>query len=180
MARGKARYGAAIIALHWLMLLLIAAVYAAMELRGLFPRGSDPREMMKLWHFMLGLSVLALVLLRLIARIGGSSPPITPEPPVWQRIVAGATHGALYAFMIAMPLAGWAILSAEGDPVPFFGLNLPPLVAPSGALAERIETLHELGGTIGYYLIGLHAAAALVHHYCLRDDTVLRILPRRM
>lgn len=174
-----ARYGGLTIALHWFMLLLIVAIYATMELRGLFPRGSDPREAMKAWHFMLGLSVLAFLALRLAARIAGPKPPIVPPPRRWQRLLAGLGHGALYLFMLAMPVAGWLILSAEGKAVSFFGMPVPPLVAPDADFAERVEELHEAGATIGYVLIGLHAAAGLAHHYLFRDNTLLRMLPGR-
>ena len=77
------------------------------------------------------------------------------------------------------PDAGWLALSAEGDAISLFGLPVPPLVAPDEALAERVEELHELGGTIGYFLIGMHAIAALAHHYLVRDNTLLRMLPGR-
>lgn len=174
-----ARFGTITIALHWFMLLLIAAIYSTIELRELFPRGSDPREAMKAWHFMLGLSVLAFLAVRLVVRLAGPHPPIEPPPPRWQRLLAGLTHGALYLFMLAMPLAGWLVLSAEGEAISFFGLPVPPLVAPDEGLAERVEELHELGGTIGYFLIGLHAAAALIHHYLLRDNVLRRMLPGR-
>jgi cytochrome b561 len=81
--------------------------------------------------------------------------------------------------MIGMPLAGWLILSAEGKPIPFFGLQLPALVSENKGLADTIKEIHETGGTIGYYLIGLHAAAGLFHHYVKRDNTLIRMLPRR-
>ena len=80
----KDRFGTLTIALHWFMLLLLAAVYACIELRVLWPRGSDPRELIKTWHFMLGLSVLALVFIRIAARLAGGTPPIVPAPPLWQ------------------------------------------------------------------------------------------------
>lgn len=86
---------------------------------------------------------------------------------------------SLYLPMFGMPLIGWLILSAEGEPVPFFELTLPPLTGPNEALAERMEELYELGGTIGYFLIGLHTLAALVHHYLLRDLVLARMLPTR-
>lgn len=167
------------IALHWVMAALIAAVYACILLRENYPRGSDLREGLKTWHFMLGLAVLTLVLVRIIARFFRSEPPITPEPPAWQTLLARITHVALYAFMVAMPILGWIALSASGKAVPFFGLELPPLVGPSEALAEQVEELHETIGTIGYFLIGLHAVAALFHHYMLKDDTLRRMLPGR-
>ena len=175
----KDRYGSLTIALHWLMLLLLAAVYASMELREIFPKGSDPREAMKMWHFMLGLCVLALVIIRLAGRLLETAPPIKPTPPIWQQWATKLVHGALYGLMIAMPVLGWLILSAEAKPVPFFGLELPALVGKDKEFAEFVEEIHEIGGTVGYYLIGLHAAAALFHHYIVRDNTMLRMLPRR-
>jgi cytochrome b561 len=87
-------------------------------------------------------------------------------------------HAAIYALLLAMPIAGWIILSAEGKPIPFWGFNLPPLVGVDENLAKAVEEIHETGGTIGYFLIGLHAAAALYHHLVIKDDTLVRMLPR--
>ena len=171
------RYSVASIALHWLMLLLIVAVYAAIEFREYFPKGSEPREALKAWHFMFGLSVLALVWLRIVARLVWAAPH--PDGPAWRQAGARATHLALYLFMIGMPIAGWMILSAEGKAIPFFGFELPALVARNGDFAERVEEVHEIGGTIGYWLVGLHAAASLFHHYVLRDRVLARMIPLR-
>ncbi|MEO7338831.1 MAG: cytochrome b/b6 domain-containing protein, partial [Caldimonas sp.] len=74
---------------------------------------------------------------------------------------------------------GWLTLSAEGKLVPFFGLQLPALVDESKSIAGWAKELHETGGTVGYFLIGLHAAAALFHHYVVRDNTLRRMLPSR-
>ncbi len=172
------RYSNLSIALHWLMVLLFVAAYATIELREIYPKGSAPREALKSWHFMIGLSIFALVWIRIVARIALPAPDPLDEP-LWRSALAKAMHLALYALMVAMPLAGWMILSAEGDPIPFFGLSLPALTAPDPALAERVEELHELGGTIGYWLIGLHAAASLFHHYVLKDRLMARMRPAR-
>ncbi len=172
-------YGMLSIGLHWFMLLLIAAVYACMELREFFPKGSDPREAMKTWHYMLGLSVLILALLRLMLQITEMVPKIEPDPLKWQKLSAKLMKVALYALMIGMPLAGWLILSANGKPIPFFGLQLPALIGESKTTAELIKEIHEAGATVGYFLIGLHAIAALFHHYVVRDNTLKRILPNR-
>lgn len=175
----RQRFSALSIALHWVTLLLITAVYAVILLRENYPKGSDIREGLKTWHFMLGLTILALVVIRLIVRLNRRSPPITPEPPAWQALLAKATHFALYAFMLAMPIAGWVILSASGKAIPFFGLELPALVSQNKALAGQVKEVHETLGTIGYFLIGLHALAALYHHYVVKDDTLRRMLPGR-
>jgi len=177
---GKAvpqRYGTATIVMHWLMLVLIVGVYACIELRGFWPRGSDPRAALKAWHGMLGLLVFVLVFARLALRWTMPAPPPAGRP--WQRAATRIGHALLYLFMLAMPLLGWLALSAAGKPVPFFGLELPALVGPDKAFAARVEDLHETIGTIGYFLIGLHAALALFHHHVLRDATLLRMLPHR-
>lgn len=173
------RYNALSISVHWLTLLLIIAVYCLIEFRDIFPRGSDGREAMKMWHNMLGLVIFGLVFVRLAALAVYRIPPITPPPPAWQHVLAKLVHLALWLFLIAMPVLGWLTLSAQGKPVPFFGLELPALLAPDKDLGHQLEEIHETVGNIGYWLIGLHVVAALYHHYFVRDDTLLRMLPRR-
>ena len=167
------------IILHWLMVAVIVAVYAAIELRGYWPRGSETREALKSWHFTLGLLVLALVWLRIAARLIWPGPAPLDEPR-WRKSIAMVTHIALYMLMIVMPIAGWVILSADAKPIIFFSLELPPLASPNEALAHQVEEVHELIGTIGYWLIGLHAAASLFHHYILKDMLLSRMGLRRV
>lgn len=180
MSRPTDRYSVASIALHWLMLFLIVGAYSAIEFREFFPKGSEPREALKSWHFMLGLSVLGLVWLRIAARLIWKTPHATEEGSAWQILAARLTHLALYVFMIGMPIAGWLILSAEGKPIPFFGWELPAIVGENKPLAEQIEEVHELGGNLGYWLIGIHAAASLFHHFVLRDRVLVSMMPRRV
>jgi cytochrome b561 len=78
-----------------------------------------------------------------------------------------------------MPLLGWLILSGENKPVPFFGIELPALIGANKVLAKQLEEIHETIGNVGYFLIGLHAVAALAHHYIHRDNTLVRMLPSR-
>ncbi|KAF1032188.1 MAG: Cytochrome b561 [Pseudomonas sp.] len=171
------RYSTMSIALYWAMVVLLAVVYACIELRGLFPKGSGGRTLIVEMHYMFGLTVFVLVWLRLFARSLGVAPRIVPTPPAWQSALATLMHLALYALMIGMPIAGWLIVSAEGHSVMFYGMELPPLIGENRALAKEIEHWHVLFGKVFYWLIGLHALAALVHHYVLRDNTAMRMMP---
>lgn len=171
------RYHLASISLHWLMLALFVGVYASINLRELFDKGSVPRESLKSLHFMLGLAMFGLVWLRLALRAIYPAPRLQPALPQWQAVAAKLAHLALYALMLGMPLLGWLVLSAAGKPIPFFGLALPALIGPDKALASQLKEIHEIVGTAGYFLIGAHAAAALFHHYIQRDNTLLRMWP---
>lgn len=172
------RFNPWIISLHWVTVILIAAVYAFMELRGLLPKGNVLRDAMKSLHFLLGLSVLAVVLIRLWVRgQAGVIPMIRPPAPSWQSRLADALHYALYLFMLAMPILGWLTLSAAGKPIVLFGLPLPFVIGADVPLSRKLKDVHEALATLGYFLIGLHAMAALLHHYVIRDNTLTRMLP---
>jgi superoxide oxidase len=178
MSQKTDRFGNLTIALHWLMLLIIVAVYATMELRGAFPKGGEGRALMQVAHFSLGLTVLALVVVRIVARFAGNTPSIVPTPPAWQALLAKGVHLALYALMIGLPVLGWLILSAKAKPIPLFMLVLPPLIGADAVFAKTLKEIHEAAATAGYGLIGLHAIAAIYHHRFMRDNTMLRMLPK--
>lgn len=174
------RYGSLSVGMHWLMVLLLIAVYAMINLQDLFPKGSALRAELKVWHFMLGLSVLVLVFARLATRLSaGAAPLITPPLPRWQKRLAKIMHSALYVFLFAMPVLGWLVVSAKGDPVLFLGRQLLALIGHDKALYDTLKEIHETIDTLGYYLIGLHVAAGLFHHYVAHDNTLLRMLPAR-
>ena len=173
------RYGALTIGLHWLTLAILIAVYTCINLTELFPKGSDPREALKSWHFMLGLTILVLVVVRLLNRLRGTAPAVIPPSPIWQNRLARMVHVLLYVFMAAMPILGWLLLSAAGKPIPFFSAHLPALISENKDLAEQLKEVHETIGTFGYFLIGAHALAALYHHFVTHDNTLIHMLPRR-
>ncbi len=173
------RYSRWSITLHWLMAVLLVGTAATMELKGVYAKNSPERDLLKSMHFLLGLSVFALVWLRLLARALGPTPPIVPAPPAWQGMLGELMHLALYGLMIALPVLGWLTLSAKGAPVALpggVGLPLLPL-AVDKETAHLIKDFHETGATVGYVLVALHAAAALAHHYVQRDNTLRRMLP---
>lgn len=174
-----ATYTRGAIALHWITVLVIAAVFTAIELRGYYPKGSETRAFLTSLHMMLGITVLLLVIVRIGIRVRNPAPPIIPAPPAWQDALARLVHLTLYAAMIGMPLLGWTMVSANGHAVPFYGFSLPPIANADKPLAHNLEEIHVFIGNALYYVIGLHALAALTHHYVFRDNTLARMLPLR-
>lgn len=172
-----ARYGSVSIGLHWLTLALLIAIYASVNLTELYEEESQAREALMHWHYMLGLTVLILVAMRLLNRLVGGSAAVVPPLPQWQQRLASATHVALYLLMFIMPILGWLTLSAAGEPIPFFGIQLPALLNENKDLADQLQDVHGAIGTIGYFLIGAHALAALFHHFITHDNTLVRMLP---
>ena len=126
---------------------------------------------------MLGLLVFTLVCIRLYLRSVQITPKITPPLSALQAWGAKMAHLILYFFMIAMPIFGWIVLSAKGKVIPFFGLELPALIAYDKPFGKILEGWHKEIGSWGYYLIGFHALAALMHHYIQKDNTLTRMLP---
>lgn len=168
-------YSPPLVALHWLTLLLLAAGYALMEFKGIFPKGSVEREAMKSWQFTLGMTVFVLTVLRLLLRLVSTRPPIVPAPAHWQELSGKLLHGLLY-LLLAMPIAGWLVVSGLSGHGSFWGIELPALMGPDKAPARDIKEVHETVAGIGYALIGLHAVAALHHYYAMRDNTLLHTL----
>lgn len=171
------RYGAVAITLHWVMALLIIGMLTL----GLYMVGVPiSLEKLQLYglHKEFGVTVLMLVTLRVLWRWTNITPLLPNTMPAWQKLAAHGAHFALYALMFAMPLTGWALSSAAGLPVSFFGLfTLPNLVAPNDGLRLLLTTTHKY---LAFSLIAVlcaHVAAALQHHFFNKDDILKRILP---
>jgi cytochrome b561 len=179
LANTERRYGGLAIALHWLMAALIVALVAlGLYMVRLPDVGFDARKItLILVHKQLGLLVLALGVLRLAWRQVNPLPRLAGGVPEWQQIAAVFVHLCFYALILAQPISGWVMSSAAGIRVDFLGLfALPDLVSPDQELFRRLRLLHEW---LGYALAALicgHAAAALRHHFLLRDDTLRKML----
>ena len=160
------------------MLVLLIGVYACIELRVLFERGTDARDLIKTFHYVLGISVFILVSIRLINRI--LSPKVQRESyGAYQKWVSKLMFFALYGLMILMPILGYLLVSAEGDLITVFKMELPTLNIEDKELAHQIEEIHEIHeilGKVGYGLIGIHALTGLFHHFILRVQTMKRML----
>ncbi len=176
-AQRSQRYTLPAMLLHWLIAVLIF---------GLFPLGlymSDlalsPRKLQLIsWHKWLGITVLLLVVLRLLWRLGHRPPPLPDSVPRWQAHAADALHKLLYLLILAIPLSGWALSSAAGIPVVWWGvLPLPSLLPADHALARELAQVHKWLNFTMAALVVAHVGAALKHHLVDRDGVLLRMLP---
>lgn len=170
------RYDFLTVLCHWSVFLLVATACAAVELKGMFAKGAPPRMLAMTLHEWAGALVLALAVPRLLWRLARPAPPPAPRA-VAMRLLAGVMHVLLYLYIVAQPLLGLVALNAGGHLLELqsLGLTIPPLVAPDEALRQTVKALHETVGTVFYLVIGLHAMAALFHHYMLGDDTLRRM-----
>lgn len=173
----KARYTASLRRLHWLMAVMIALAYVAIEQRGLFERGTSGRFAMMQSHFWLGIGIFLLVWVRLQQRLKHGAPRITPALPVWQSGVSRLMHMALYAFLIVMPVLGLMTVWTEGKTlfIPFTDIALPALMAENEELGHQLEELHHDIGEAFYWVFGFHILAALYHHVIRKDNTLVRM-----
>lgn len=153
--------------LHWSMAALILAmlfVCVAMV------SSMTLRPMLLAAHRPIGIALLALAVLRLVHRLRRRVPELPPELPRWQRAAAHASHVALYALMLAMPLVGWAMVSAAGNPVTLWpGLALPPIAPHDPAVYSVLRLAHAWLARALLAVILLHLAAALHHAWVRRD-----------
>ncbi|UNK50760.1 cytochrome b [Lysobacter sp. S4-A87] len=174
------RWGAISQLLHWLIVLLILGLGVVGLIMVELPK--SPRYF---WvydlHKSFGISVLALMLLRLAWRLVAGAPQAVPGTPGWQHRIATVTHGLLYALTFAVPLSGWLYDSVSGlRPMRWFGLfKMPKIAAPSQELQPLVRDWHEWLFWILIALVAVHAAAALYHHLFQHDATLSRMLPGR-
>ncbi|MEA9393270.1 cytochrome b561 [Acerihabitans sp. TG2] len=175
----KNRYGSLQIFFHWTIFILIVVTYAAMELKGFAARGGSLRATLLTVHYTTGVSVMLLMLVRVVAKWFSTTPDIVPAPARWQMFFAKLIHIVLYIMFIGLPLLGVLSLYFGGKEWTFFSYTMPVTDAPDGMLQFTLKDLHELIANTGYFIIGLHALAALFHHYVVRDNTLIRMLPGR-
>ena len=157
VSQPRAGYSGFQIALHWATAIAVVATWFLSDGMGrlLDARLEGGASTTWPWHVILGLTVLALVVIRLVTRAMQGAPDPAESGPHWMQTVGKWTHILLYVLLIAVPLGGIAMW--------FLGI-------------EGAGEVHELGGNAILILAGIHAAAGLYHHYVLKDGTLKRML----
>ena len=176
MNTSTTRYGTAEQALHWITAVLVLAAF----IYG--PGGSESqvysqaRDFDRRLHETLGLCVLALTVARLAWRAFDERPD-PPQVPRWMGFAARAVQVLLYVLLFAVPLTAVTGAWLEGHPVTWLGGDVPPLFATSHITGAQFAKAHGWLGDSILWLAGLHALAALYHHFLLRDGVLMSMLP---
>lgn len=168
-------YPRRVLVLHWLTVAALITAAACILTRDELSSRAWRGWLME-GHRHAGLIVLLLFAARVLVRLGLRGRPHDHGTAWPLRMVAGATHVVLYAMLLGMPLLGWALSSAQGHLVHFFGLTLPPLVGEDEDLADTLQTWHVDAAWVLLGLICMHIGAALWHHFVLRDGVLRRML----
>ena len=173
------RYGAAAQLLHWTTALLVVAAYITSvggpEARLYSPIKDFSREL----HELIGISVFVLTLVRVGWR-RAFPPPRSPDMPTWMQLGGKLGQLAIYVLLILVPVT--AILGAwlEGHPLTFLVIgDIQPWLPQSRQLGLELADVHGWLGNLLIWLAGLHAAAALYHHFWRRDTVLQSMLPGR-
>jgi len=163
----SAHFNALARTLHWLM----APMVLAMLFIGVAMVASvSQRPWLIDLHRPLGIAILLLAIVRLGNRLRHAPPPLPADLPAWQAVAAKASHWLLYALLLAMPLLGWATVSAGGYPVTMFGgLQLPPIAPHDAHLYALFRDAHGCLARLLFATVLLHLAAALFHAWIRRD-----------
>ncbi len=176
--KNNARYGAVAQSFHWIMavLVLVAFIYG--------PGGSEQRvysaakDFDRQLHETLGITVFVLVILRVLWRMIDTR----PDPPAiarWMDVTSKGVQGLLYLLMFALPITAITGAWLEGHPLTLLGgVQVAPWLAKNHDVGATIAKIHTWLGDAIMWLAGLHALAALFHHFVLRDPVLVSMLPR--
>ncbi|MEN1728167.1 MAG: cytochrome b [Pseudomonadota bacterium] len=169
------RYGLVAQALHWIVVFGIALQFIwawrideAESIRQQFALVNQ--------HKSIGVTVLALVLIRIAWRLLNRPPAYPDSMKTWERRAAGAAHWGLYGLLLVLPISGWAYSAAAGYGPEWFGwINLPALFPVSETLESAMHEIHEWSGRLLMALVIIHVVAALRHQFVLKDGLLRRM-----
>jgi len=157
--------------LHWTMAVLILTMLFVGV--GMVSTVSEKHEWLLAIHKPLGAAIFILALIRLGFRLRHPPPPLPADMPPLMRFLAHASHWVLYALMLALPLVGWAMLSAGGYPISLGGpLHLPPLLPANYAAFAWLREAHRYLAYLLFFTVLGHMSAALYHGLIRRDEVL--------
>jgi cytochrome b561 len=170
-------YGASARALHWLSAFAVIAAWLAGQTVDAFGRDWEPAVVLA--HVTLGVSLVALLALRLAWRLADPPPPAEPSRfDPWAARAAHAGHWVLYALLAAALAAGIVHQFARGNALPVFGLfDIASPWERDRAFVRATKEVHETLANALLIVALAHAAIALAHHYVLKDRTLVKMLP---
>ncbi len=169
-----ARYDGVSILLHWLTAALVVILWTLGQTIDFFPRGA-PKIDARSVHISLGVALGIILLVRMLWRANaGRRLPLANSG--WLGVTAKVVHYGLYLLVGVTVVLGIFNAWQRGD-VLFNLYTIPKLVPGDLALKRTIENLHGDFADLVLIIAGLHAAAALAHHYLLRDRVLRRMLP---
>jgi cytochrome b561 len=179
------RYNTVAIILHWVIALgiLVQIVMGLAMTHLAIPIGL--KFTLYQLHKSIGITVLLAILLRAVWRFTYTPPALPETMPALERRAAWATHFVLYVFMLALPFTGWALVSASPYNIPTVLYGVVPLpdlpvfstLANKQAASNIMTFIHSRLAFILIALLALHIAAALRHHFLLRDGVLHRMIP---
>lgn len=174
MAERAERYSGVSIFLHWLVVVLVVA-------QVLIGLGMDSDRSLFPLHLSVGVTIFAVMLVRLAWRLANPWPPLPSAMPGWERLFARGTHVAFYVLLLVVPLGGWAAWSArpESADIAVWGIiPWPKLPVPrSEELAESIGAIHGAAVWVVVGLLVLHVAGAFRNQFVARNGILARMLP---
>jgi cytochrome b561 len=172
-------WGAVARGFHWVIAALILAQFvigSVAEEMKLTPAKLD----LFVWHKSIGVTILALAVLRLLWRLANPPPAMPAGTPRWEQRLAALGHWALYALIFVVPISGWLVSDASRVPFKaYFVLPMPDLIETSRSLQEAAEEVHEVLTMTLLVVVIVHITAALRHHFLLHDDVLRRMLTGR-
>ena len=161
---------------HWLTAILVLAAFI-LSIGGPEARVfSEENIRLLTLHESLGLTIFVTTLLRLAHR-SWATPPDPVSMPEWMHQSARWTRVLLYLLLIFLPVSAIVGSWTEGHPLSFYFIgDIATPWAPSQPLGSTILRAHKLAGDAIMWLAGIHAAAALFHHFILRDNVLRSML----
>jgi cytochrome b561 len=180
LRNSPARYGWVSMVLHWGVALVVFGLFAL----GLWMVGLDYystwRKDAPDLHKSIGITLFAVMLVRIVWRLISPAPPALASYSRLTRIGAAFGHAFLYVGLFAVMIAGYLISTADGVGIPVFGLfEIPALVSGLPDQADTAGVVHLYLAWVLVVFAGLHGVAAFKHHFIDRDATLTRMLGRK-